>query len=56
MSEDKKFYVHYTVVNKGGPAHLVAGPYTEDEVVDQRRDIASYAYVENCFVSEDPNP
>jgi hypothetical protein len=49
----KKFYVHYTVENNGAPQVLVAGPYNEDEVIEHRRDIAGYAYVSNCFVSEE---
>jgi hypothetical protein len=54
-NKPKKFFVHYTVRNPA-PAKLVAGPYDEDKVIEHRRDIASYAYVENCFVSEDATP
>jgi hypothetical protein len=35
----------------GEPQHLVAGPYSESEVLDQRRDIASYANVVDAYVS-----
>jgi hypothetical protein len=43
------FYIRYTVTNPALTT-LVAGPYTADEVLDQRRDIASYAYVTDCHV------
>ncbi len=52
MTNARDYYVHYTVQNNGAPTALVAGPYNEDEVIDNRRDIAGYAYVSNCFVSE----
>lgn len=53
-----KFFVHYTVKlpPKFEPQKLVAGPYTEDEVLVQRRDISGYAYVHDVFVSTDPQP
>lgn len=47
------FYVHYTVtMPPKEPQYLVAGPYSESEVLDQRRDIASYAGVSDVYVSE----
>jgi hypothetical protein len=56
MNTSKKFYVHYTVMNNGAPQKLVAGPYSDDEAIDHRRDIASYVYVSNCFISEEATP
>jgi len=50
------FYVHYTVRNNGAPVALVAGPYSDRDVIDHRRDMASLAYVSNCFVSQKPKP
>lgn len=47
------YHVHYTVTNPPGNVQfLVAGPYSESEVLDQRRDIASYAGVTDAYVSE----
>ena len=48
------FYVHYTVRNNGAPTTLVAGPYSDLDAIDRRRDMASLAYVSNCFVSQKP--
>ena len=56
MTPSKKFYVHYTVENRGAPQKLVTGPYSADEAIDHRRDIASYVYVSNCFISEKATP
>lgn len=48
-----KWYVHYTVENpKGVKQHLKAGPYSEAEVLDQRRDIATYSGVIDAYVHE----
>lgn len=52
------YFVHYTVTNppeKVGPPHwqhCVAGPYSESEVLDERRDIATYTGVTDAYVSE----
>lgn len=48
-----QFYVHYTVtLAHAEPQNCVAGPYSEREVLSQRRDIAGYAGIENVFISE----
>ena len=58
------WYVHYTVRNavdiiRNGVhddgQKLVAGPYTADEVIDKRRELAGAAYVTDCFISELPS-
>lgn len=47
------YFVHYTVTNPPEKVqHLVAGPYSESEVLDQRRDIATYSGVTNVYISE----
>lgn len=48
------WYVHYTVKlpPKCEPQYCTAGPYTIDDVPDQRRDIAGYANIEDCFVDQ----
>lgn len=48
------FFVHYTVDLPGQtePKNCVAGPYSDAEVLDQRRDIAGYEGVKNAYVSE----
>lgn len=50
------YYVHYTVrlPPKREPQYCVAGPYDVNEVTNQRRDISTYANVEDVFVSEEP--
>jgi hypothetical protein len=45
------WYVHYTVMIPDRQ-QLVAGPYTADEVIDRRREIAALDYVTNCYVSD----
>lgn len=53
------YFVHYTVrtqrptPNKPEGVHqnFSAGPYTEDEVLAQRRDIATFAEVTNVYVN-----
>lgn len=35
-----KWFVHYTVHEWGKPQKCVEGPYTEDEVIERRREIA----------------
>lgn len=54
MSNGKTMYVHYTVDLPGQtePKHCVAGPYSEAEVIDQRRDIAGYAGIKNAYISD----
>ncbi len=49
-------YVHYTVKLPPAltPQFCTAGPYSLDEVIDQRRDIAGYAHVHNVFIGELP--
>lgn len=52
------FYVHYKVaVDPAKPPQVcTAGPYNEDEVLDQRRDISTYSGVIEAYVSENPKP
>lgn len=59
-----KYFIHYTVNAHGttltakrdalrvGGQHCVAGPYSEAEVLDQRRDIATYMGVSNVYISD----
>lgn len=34
------WYVHYTVKSKEGAHKCVEGPYSQDEVLERRRDLA----------------
>ena len=49
------WYVHYTVTlpPQNRPQHCVAGPYSLNEVIVQKRDIAGYVYVDEVYVSEE---
>lgn len=56
---EPKYFVHYKV--QMDPAGkdirvMVAGPYSERGVLDQRRDIATYEGVTDAYVSTDPQP
>lgn len=47
------YFVHYTVTNPPyASGDHVAGPYSESEVLDERRDIATYTGVTDAYVSE----
>lgn len=54
MSDGRTNYVHYTVALPGQtePKHCVAGPYSDGEVIDQRRDIAGYEGIKNVYISD----
>lgn len=49
-----QWFVHYTVNPPyASPAkHCIAGPYNTDEVLKQRRNIATYVGVDNVFVTD----
>lgn len=54
-----QYYVHYKVqMDPAGKdiRAMTAGPYSEDEVLKQRLDIAGYAGVTDAYVSADAKP
>lgn len=53
-----KWYVHYTVnpPNVAKKTRCAAGPYSEDEIFDHKRDIATYAGVTDVCLSEFADP
>lgn len=49
-----KYYVHYTVKlpPRFEPQYCTAGPYSSDEWLPQKQDIAGYAHVSQVFLSD----
>lgn len=48
ISPEPTWYVCYTVLGQ----NVAAGPYTRDDVMGHRLDIASYEGVSNVFITE----